>query len=90
MKKIYDLILDFDSNVDPVVLTFGSLLFDFVDREKWTFNYDKFRLKARTYYLYSEENLCRTYKWLKDNGFIYYSYKYNTYFVSDMIKDLFN
>ena len=90
MQKIYDLILDFNHNVEPAVLTFGPLLFDFVDKKKWTFNYDKFRNKAKTYYLYSERNICLTFKWLEENGFIYYSKKYNNYYVTDMLKDVIN
>jgi len=86
-EKIYYLILEFDNNIKPYVLTLGSLLFDFITKD-WSFNIDAYRRKASEYYLFSDENQCETYRWLKENGFIYYNKQKLKYFVSDMIKDV--
>ena len=90
MEKIYELILDVDHNVEPYVLTFGSLLFDYIDKRIWSFNFDKFRRIAKEYALYSEKNICETFRWLEEHEFIYYSKSCNSYFISNKIKRIIN
>jgi hypothetical protein len=84
---IYNLILDFDHNIDSDVLVFGSLLFDYI-KDDCSFNMDKFRQKAKKYYGYSEKAVCEAFNWLENQGFIYYSRVKTKYFVTDMIKDV--
>jgi len=84
MNVIYCLMLDFDHNIDSNVLTFGSLLFEFVN-EDYSFNIMKFTAKVCSYINYNKESIDKMYDWLVDNGFIYYDDKY---YVSDMIKDV--
>jgi hypothetical protein len=84
---IYELMLEFDRNIEPSTLTLGSLLFDFITKD-CSFNMKAYRYEATKYYLYSDENQCEAYRWLKENGFIYYSKSRNRYFVTDMIKDV--
>ena len=84
---IYNLILDFDHNVKPHILSLGSELFNYINKD-YSFNMKAYKTNAIKYYLHSEENQCQTYQWLKENGFIYYSKYRNRYFVSDMIKDV--
>jgi len=84
MNAIQCLIIDLDHNIDSNILTFGSLLFEFA-RPNGSFDFDKFRKKASTYIGYNEKNLCKTYEWLENNGFIYYK---GEYYVSDMIRDV--
>ena len=90
MEKIYELILDTDHNVKPYVLTFGSLLFYYIDRRTCSFNFDKFRRIAKEYALYSEKNICETFRWLEEHEFICYSKSCNSYFVSYMMQDILN
>ena len=85
---IHGLILDFDCNVKSNILVFGSLLFNYINYKDCSFNMDKYRTKAKEYYNYSEKSICEAFRWLEQNGLIYYSKYRNRYFVSDMIKDV--
>jgi len=82
---VYDLILSIDSNVEPAILTFGSLLFDFLNPTTLTFDFDRFRLEAKKYMLYSEKNICKTFEFLEKNNLIYYSERNNKYYASDFV-----
>jgi len=86
-EKVYNFILKIDSNVEPAILTFGSLLFDFLCKDDY-FNISKFNHIAEEYHLYSAENLCRTYEWLKNNNLIYYSKSENKYFATNLVLNL--
>jgi len=83
-EKIYNYILELNHNIEPSILTFGSLLFDFLLKDN-SFNIKTFNREAENYMLYSAENICKTYEWLKNNGLIYYSKAKNKYFATDKI-----
>lgn len=82
---IYNKILETDHNVSSSVLTFGPLLFEYIKKDN-SFNIKRFILEAEKYMLYSAENICKTYEWLKSNNFIYYSKVDNKYYASRNIK----
>lgn len=57
--------------IDPDILTLGSNMFKFIKKKKNKFvldirNNDK---ELKRYLSYSEENMCKTFEWLKQHRF---------------------
>ena len=88
---MYYLIHDIDCNVQPYILTLGSVLFKFIkkiNKDLYILEPLKTKEYIKDYFLYSEENMCKTYQWLKDNDLIYYSSSLLKYCLTDKAKEL--
>lgn len=83
--EMYNIIHTIDPNINPDILTSGSNMFKFIKKKK-----NKFVLDIRNndeelkrYLSYSEENMCKTFEWLKQHRFIYYSKVDACYILTD-------
>jgi len=88
---MYEIIHNTDCNVPPYIQTLGSVLFKFikkVNKDLYILEPLKTKEYIKDYNLYSEENMCRTYQWLKDNNLIYYSSSLLKYCLTDKAKEL--
>jgi hypothetical protein len=92
-ELMYEIIYQTDNNVAPYILTLGSVVFKTikkVNKELYIIEPVEIKDELKDYFLYSEENLCKTFDWLKQNNFIFYSSSMLKYCLTEKTINLLN
>jgi len=92
-ELMHEIIYQTNVNIDPYILTLSSIIFKTikkVNKEFYIIEPVEIKDELKKYFLYSEENLCKTFEWLKQNNFIFYSSSMLKYCLTDRTVKLLN